>query len=178
MLENTLREIEYSLDILRATKGEQVEVVWHSEVLILQVVTLLSYTFIFRKQFYFLISGLKIIGHGNPDNNLESPCIYGLGWFYRWKNVSVIWLLILYAFLSYNRPTFWKPVKRLDKLDSQEMGVRLGLWAKNCSLFDSVRTGSGSRAASCPMGMEGDLSPWVRHQDKKPGCLYDTKPEC
>jgi hypothetical protein len=35
----------------------------------------LSYTFIFRKQFYFVVSGLKIIGHGNPDNNLESPCI-------------------------------------------------------------------------------------------------------
>jgi len=34
-----------------------------------------SYTFIFRKQFYSVVSGLKIIGHGNPDNNLESPCI-------------------------------------------------------------------------------------------------------
>jgi hypothetical protein len=33
----------------------------------------LSYTFIYRKQFYFVVSGLKIIGHGNPDNNLESP---------------------------------------------------------------------------------------------------------
>jgi hypothetical protein len=28
----------------------------------------------FHKQFYFAVSGLKIIGHGNPDNNLESPC--------------------------------------------------------------------------------------------------------
>jgi len=37
----------------------------------------LSYTFIFRKQFYFVVSGLKIIGHGNPDNNLESSCILG-----------------------------------------------------------------------------------------------------
>jgi hypothetical protein len=36
---------------------------------------LLSYTFIFRKQFYFVVPGLKFIGHGNPDNNLESPCI-------------------------------------------------------------------------------------------------------
>jgi hypothetical protein len=26
-------------------------------------------------QFYFVVSGLKIIGHGNPDNNLESPCM-------------------------------------------------------------------------------------------------------
>jgi hypothetical protein len=23
---------------------------------------------------YFLVSGFKIIGHGNPDNNLESHC--------------------------------------------------------------------------------------------------------
>jgi hypothetical protein len=35
----------------------------------------LSYTFIFHKQFCFVVSGLKIIGHGNPDHNLESPCI-------------------------------------------------------------------------------------------------------
>jgi hypothetical protein len=33
----------------------------------------LSYTFIFRKQFFF--SNLRIIGHENPDNNLESHCI-------------------------------------------------------------------------------------------------------
>jgi hypothetical protein len=25
--------------------------------------------------FYFVVSGLKIIGHGNLDNNLESSCI-------------------------------------------------------------------------------------------------------
>jgi hypothetical protein len=31
--------------------------------------------FIFRKQFYFIVSCLKIIGHGNPDSNLESLCI-------------------------------------------------------------------------------------------------------
>jgi hypothetical protein len=35
----------------------------------------LSYAFIFRQQFYFILPGLKIIGHGNPNNNLESPCI-------------------------------------------------------------------------------------------------------
>jgi hypothetical protein len=28
-----------------------------------------------HSQFYFVVSGLKIIGHGNPDNNLESLCI-------------------------------------------------------------------------------------------------------
>jgi hypothetical protein len=27
--------------------------------------------FIFRKQIYFVVSSFKIIGHGNPDNNLE-----------------------------------------------------------------------------------------------------------
>jgi hypothetical protein len=26
--------------------------------------------------FYFVVSGLKIIVHGNPDNNLESNCIH------------------------------------------------------------------------------------------------------
>jgi hypothetical protein len=36
---------------------------------------IISYTFIFRKQFYFVVSGLKIIGQGNPDNNLESHCM-------------------------------------------------------------------------------------------------------
>jgi hypothetical protein len=37
MLENTWREIEYRLDILRATKGAHVEVVKHSAVLILKI---------------------------------------------------------------------------------------------------------------------------------------------
>jgi hypothetical protein len=35
----------------------------------------LSYIFIFRKQFYSVVFGLKIISHGNPDNNSESHCI-------------------------------------------------------------------------------------------------------
>jgi hypothetical protein len=26
-------------------------------------------------QFYIVVTGLKIIGHGNPDNNLETHCI-------------------------------------------------------------------------------------------------------
>jgi hypothetical protein len=26
-------------------------------------------------QFYFVVSGMNILGHGIPDNNLESPCI-------------------------------------------------------------------------------------------------------
>jgi hypothetical protein len=36
---------------------------------------MLSYTFIFHTQFYFVVSGLKIIGHGNPDSDFESHCI-------------------------------------------------------------------------------------------------------
>jgi hypothetical protein len=28
-----------------------------------------------RKQFYSIVFDLKIIGNGNPDNNLESLCI-------------------------------------------------------------------------------------------------------
>jgi hypothetical protein len=31
--------------------------------------------FLIHKQFYFVTSNLKIIGHGNPDNNLESHFI-------------------------------------------------------------------------------------------------------
>jgi hypothetical protein len=34
--------------------------------------TFLSFTFIFRKQVYFIPFGLKILGHENHDNNLES----------------------------------------------------------------------------------------------------------
>jgi hypothetical protein len=33
-----------------------------------------GYNFIFLKQFYFIVFGLKIVGHGIPDNNLESHC--------------------------------------------------------------------------------------------------------
>jgi hypothetical protein len=38
-------------------------------------ILLLSYTFIFREKFYFILFDLKIIGHGNTDNILESLCI-------------------------------------------------------------------------------------------------------
>jgi hypothetical protein len=27
-----------------------------------------------RTRLYYVYSGLKIVGHGNPDNNLESLC--------------------------------------------------------------------------------------------------------
>jgi hypothetical protein len=36
----------------------------------------MSYTFIFHEQLYFIICGLKTIGHRNPDNNLESHYMY------------------------------------------------------------------------------------------------------
>jgi hypothetical protein len=76
MLENTWRATENSLDILRATTGAHVEVVQHSAILIPKLLEFLSDDFIFRKQFYFVVSGLEIIiGHENLDNNLESPCI-------------------------------------------------------------------------------------------------------
>jgi hypothetical protein len=45
MLENTCREIEYRLDILRATKGAHVEVVYHSAVLILKIIKLFELRF-------------------------------------------------------------------------------------------------------------------------------------
>jgi hypothetical protein len=32
----------------------------------------------YSKQFYFVVSGLKIIGYGNTDNNLESSYIVPL----------------------------------------------------------------------------------------------------
>jgi hypothetical protein len=35
----------------------------------------LSYTFMLHEQFHFVISGLKIISHGNYNNNLESSYI-------------------------------------------------------------------------------------------------------
>jgi hypothetical protein len=34
-----------------------------------------AFFFIFHKQFYVVLSGLKFTGHGNPDNNLESPSV-------------------------------------------------------------------------------------------------------
>jgi hypothetical protein len=37
----------------------------------------LSYISIFRKQFYFVASGLKMMGLGNSDNNLETFCLRG-----------------------------------------------------------------------------------------------------
>jgi hypothetical protein len=45
--------------------------VWFKEFCLAESKYFLSYTFIFRKQFYFIASDLKIIGYENPDNNLE-----------------------------------------------------------------------------------------------------------
>jgi hypothetical protein len=49
----------------------------------------LSYVFIFCKPFYSVSSGLKIIGHGNPENNLESHCI-----IYYIKKTVCVWLFV------------------------------------------------------------------------------------
>jgi hypothetical protein len=32
------------------------------------------------KQFYYVVSGLKILGHLNSDNNLESHCSFDTGY--------------------------------------------------------------------------------------------------
>jgi hypothetical protein len=47
----------------------------HSATLILNVIKRFDLHFHIPQAVSFLISGLKIIGHGNPDNNLESLCI-------------------------------------------------------------------------------------------------------
>jgi hypothetical protein len=56
------------------------------------MVKLFDNIFIFRKQFYFAVSGLNIIGHGNPDNNLESPCVcmYVCMYIYDLKMISAV----------------------------------------------------------------------------------------
>jgi hypothetical protein len=48
--------------------------------------TLLSYTLIFRRQFYFVISNLKITGPGYPYNNLELLYKVGTLW------IGFVWL--------------------------------------------------------------------------------------
>jgi hypothetical protein len=40
-------------------------------------------------QFYFVVSGYKIIGHGNPDNNLESLCIC-LHFMFQWMQLCSV----------------------------------------------------------------------------------------
>jgi hypothetical protein len=67
----------------------------------------LSYTFIFRKQFYFVISGLKIIGHGNPDNNLESPCILEEAMVSTWQWQSNPNTQRFLGIISYIRKVMW-----------------------------------------------------------------------
>jgi hypothetical protein len=76
--------------------------------------TFLSYTFIFRKQFYFVISGLKIICHGNPDNNLESYSIYGFpmfrginrNYFLKQHEAVALYVLEVLCIFCHVRPEF------------------------------------------------------------------------
>jgi hypothetical protein len=42
---------------------------------------------ILRKQFYSGIPDMKIIGHGNTDNNLESSCI--------WQKIMIVYMCLL-----------------------------------------------------------------------------------
>jgi hypothetical protein len=68
--------VAYNIQALRATKGGRA--CWSCLAfcsMILRIIKLFSYTFISRQQFYFIVPYLKIIGHGNPDNNLESSCV-------------------------------------------------------------------------------------------------------
>jgi hypothetical protein len=76
MLENAWREIEYRLDILLATKGARVEVVWHCAAWILQIIKLFQLHFLIPSAVLYFPPYMKNIGHGNPDNNLQSPCIF------------------------------------------------------------------------------------------------------
>jgi hypothetical protein len=57
--------------------GEKIKLPMEYENVSQKVLLLLESTFwitifIFRKQYYFVFPGLNIIGHRNPDNNLES----------------------------------------------------------------------------------------------------------
>ena len=69
MLENTWREIDYRLDILRATKGEHAEVYWC-------VVKKTSCVDLhFEKKNVFIPHSFLVINVCNQGNILCSPCI-------------------------------------------------------------------------------------------------------
>jgi hypothetical protein len=64
----------------------------------------MSYALLFHKQFYFVISSLKIIHHGNPGN-LESFCTFlkfGFAWDY--QNFSPVGILL---YLVQNLNILW-----------------------------------------------------------------------
>jgi hypothetical protein len=68
-LENTCREIDYRLDVLRATKAAHVEVYWC-------VVKKTSWIAIWEKIcLYCTYSSFLVINVCNQGNNLCSPCI-------------------------------------------------------------------------------------------------------
>jgi hypothetical protein len=79
------------------------------------LVSWLSCTFIFRKQFYFGFSGLKIIGHGHPDNNLGSPCIFGRKTCkkeYILEHPNVAWRTALEWILKRKKVSFWRNLSK------------------------------------------------------------------
>jgi hypothetical protein len=69
MLENTWREIDYRLDVLRATKGAHVEVYW-----CVVKKNFLSYV-LKKKSLYSTHSSFLAINVCNQGNTLCSPCI-------------------------------------------------------------------------------------------------------
>ena len=69
MLENTWREIDYRLDVLRATKGAHVEVYWC-------VVKKTSWATFFKKSLYSTYSSFLVINVCNQGKTLCSPCVF------------------------------------------------------------------------------------------------------
>jgi len=75
MLENTWREIDYRLDVLRATKGAHVEVYW------CVVKKNLVLHFEEKKCLYSTCSSFLVINVYNQGKTLCSPCIFfGILW--------------------------------------------------------------------------------------------------
>jgi hypothetical protein len=64
-----------SLDILLSWKAHKLKLFNILQHWFYRQQNFLSYTFIFHKQFCLCFFQFKIIGHGNPNNNLDSPCI-------------------------------------------------------------------------------------------------------
>ena len=70
MLENTWREIDYRLDVLRATKWAHVEVYW------CVVKKLLELSYILIKKYVFIPRSFLVKNVCNEGKTLWSPCIF------------------------------------------------------------------------------------------------------
>jgi hypothetical protein len=69
------RETKYRLDILHVTKDVHIEVFFCSIEFISNETSLVTLSCSLRSLILFF-SGLKIIGHRNPEHNFESLCTY------------------------------------------------------------------------------------------------------